>query len=601
MANGNETPVDPADPGDRPTQRADPDDFPTVRGLKAGQMLFGRYVLESELGAGGMDVVWRARDAELGEPVALKFLPEVVARDAAAVDELKDETRHARRLTHPNIVRIHQFEREGLIAAVSMEFVDGTTLSHLRLQQPGKVFGVGPLAPLVTQLCAALDYAHIQAKIVHRNLKPANILVTSGGAVKVTDFGIARSLSESFTRLTGKGGDTSGTLPYMSPQQLLGKKARATDDIYALGATLYELLTGRPPFFTGDIARQVQSVTPPPVAERRSELGIVGEAIPAGWEETIATCLEKDPTQRPQTAGDVARRLGIAGYGTENVGSDIGRAVGARDGTLPADGKAPQAKAPSREGKSVMEPPLVPSEKAAPAVAMSPKGAPWYQGKLRTWRWQYGIGLCCTLIFGQPVMVRATMRVVTQRSGGIGDAEGFLMLLVVVSAGFAFGGVHRLHAAKRFEKHGIKDLASWTLGRSLLSALLWGFYLTCFGFLASGSVAFSVGVAAGVALPMLTLAYLSTVWIPGGFARRCVDMHNGVSDSSWPPVMADIASAPTQISAASRAEAAKAETAPLKGSEAQKKNYTRRRLGRAGAGIPSILVLAGNRVGGDIR
>ena len=118
---------------DDPTRREDPDDFPTVRGLKAGRMVFGRYVLETELGAGGMGVVWRARDVELDEPVALKFLPEVVARDDAAVDELKDETRHARRLTHPNIVRIHHFEREGAMAAVSMEFIDGTTLSQLRL------------------------------------------------------------------------------------------------------------------------------------------------------------------------------------------------------------------------------------------------------------------------------------------------------------------------------------------------------------------------------------------------------------------------------------------------------------------------------------
>jgi len=103
------------DPDDNSTRRVDPDDFATVHGLSAGRRVFGRYVLETELGAGGMGVVWRARDTELDELVALKFLPEVVARDDAAVAELKDETRHARRLTHPNIVRIHQFEREDAI------------------------------------------------------------------------------------------------------------------------------------------------------------------------------------------------------------------------------------------------------------------------------------------------------------------------------------------------------------------------------------------------------------------------------------------------------------------------------------------------------
>ena len=203
--------------GDTPTRRADADDYLTRKGLATGQKVFGRYVLETELGAGGMGVVWRARDEELSDLMALKFLPEVVARDAAAVDELREETRHALRLTHPNIVRIRNFEREGNVAAVSMEFIDGTTFSHLRLQQPGKVFSVEKLAPLVAQLCAALDYAHRQAKVVHRDLKPANILVTKDSVVKITDFSIARSLSETSTRLTGRAGGTSGTLLYMSP------------------------------------------------------------------------------------------------------------------------------------------------------------------------------------------------------------------------------------------------------------------------------------------------------------------------------------------------------------------------------------------------
>ena len=299
---------------DDPTKRVpddDPDDRPTMRGLAAGQKVFGRYILEAVLGQGGMGVVWRARDEELGNVVALKFLPEIVARDDTAVDELKEETRNALRLTHPNIVRIHHFERDGNIAAVSMEFVDGVPLSKLRLAQPGKVFSVGKLAPLVIQLCNALDYAHGEAKVVHRDLKPANLLVTPDDRLKIADFGIARSLADTHTRLTGRPGDSSGTLVYMSPQQLLGKTARATDDIYALGATLYELLTSRPPFFTGDIATQVQTAMPPALAERRSELAIAGESIPVAWEETIAACLAKDPAQRPQTAGEVAARLGL--------------------------------------------------------------------------------------------------------------------------------------------------------------------------------------------------------------------------------------------------------------------------------------------------
>ena len=114
--------------------------------------MFGRYTLETMVGRGGMGVVWRAKDEELNESVALKFLPDEVARDFAAVDELKEETRKARQLTHKNIVRIHQFERDPSVAAVSMEYVDGETLSQMRIAQPGKVFSVDALAPIVGQL-----------------------------------------------------------------------------------------------------------------------------------------------------------------------------------------------------------------------------------------------------------------------------------------------------------------------------------------------------------------------------------------------------------------------------------------------------------------
>jgi len=273
--------------------------------------VFGRYVLETELGAGGMGVVWRAHDTELDESVALKFLPEAVARDGAAVNELKAETRHARRLTHPNIVRIYHFEREGGMAAISMELVDGVTLAKLRLEQPGTVFSAEAVAPLMGQLCRALDYAHNQAKIVHRDLKPSNILVARDGVVKVTDFGISRSLSDTHTRLTGRAGDTSGTLVYMSPQQLMGADPAASDDIYAFGSTLYELFTGKPPFYTGDVGLQIREVAPKSVNQRRTALGLIPVAVE--WENAILACLSKKREDRPQSAGEVLARLELAG------------------------------------------------------------------------------------------------------------------------------------------------------------------------------------------------------------------------------------------------------------------------------------------------
>jgi TonB family protein len=281
--------------------------------LFPGQRLFGRYLLEGVAGRGGMGVVWRAKDEELGDTVALKFLPEIVAADAVAVDELKEETRRARRLTHPHIVRIYNFERDESMAAVSMEYVDGATLAQRRLAQPGKVYAAETLAPLLIQLCAALDYAHEEAKVVHRDLKPANLLVTDDGQLKVTDFGIARSLSETHTRLTGRAGENSGTLLYMSPQQLTGDRPTAADDIYALGATLYELLCSKSPFYTGDITHQILHKAPVGLAEQRRDLGISAAALPRPWEKTILQCLDKDAAKRPKNGKEILRLLGLSG------------------------------------------------------------------------------------------------------------------------------------------------------------------------------------------------------------------------------------------------------------------------------------------------
>ena len=299
----------------------------TLKGFAPGQKLFGRYTLQKMLGRGGMGVVWLARDEELGRETALKFLPEVVAADRSAIEDLKREVRRAINLSHPHIVKIHDFVTDGRTAAVSMEYVKGDTLSSLRIDQPGHVFTTAQLAPWVGQLCSALDYAHAEAEVVHRDLKPANLMVDARGRLKVLDFGIAASLSESVTRVSKQAG-SSGTPLYMSPQQMMGEKPAVTDDIYALGATLYELLTGKPPFYAGNIIRQVEIKVPPGLTARREELGVTDAApIPAEWETAIAACLAKQPAGRPQSAGEVAERLGLAP--SANVQRSTGGQTGA--------------------------------------------------------------------------------------------------------------------------------------------------------------------------------------------------------------------------------------------------------------------------------
>jgi serine/threonine protein kinase len=283
----------------------------TMRGVVGGTQLFQRFTLQKVLGRGGMGIVWLARDERLERLVALKLVPETVCFDPSAHEDLKRETRKSLLLTHPNIVRIFDFIEDERTAAICMEYVDGTTLSYARVQKPSKCFGIPELIPWITSLCDALAYAHDSVGLIHRDLKPANMMVNSRSELKITDFGIACSLRDSMSRMTVR--TSSGTMNYMSPQQMLGEDPSSSDDIYALGATLYEMLSSKPPFYSGDVASQVREVVAPTISQRRVTLGVAAEPIPKHWEETIAACLAKHREQRPRSAAEVARRLRLGG------------------------------------------------------------------------------------------------------------------------------------------------------------------------------------------------------------------------------------------------------------------------------------------------
>ena len=143
---------------------------------------------------------------------------------------------------------------------------------------------------------------------IEGDIEPRNLIVDLAGTLKLKDFGIANCITDGMRRLTAIH-DTSETLQYKSPQRPAGEEPAITDDLYSLGATIYELLTSRPPFYAGHIGDQVSGKTPPSMTERRAELGIEGEAIPKNWEETVAACLAKDPVRRPQSAIEVEARL----------------------------------------------------------------------------------------------------------------------------------------------------------------------------------------------------------------------------------------------------------------------------------------------------
>lgn len=290
----------------------DMDFGPTIRGHQKGDRVFDRFVLQKLLGRGGMGVVWLAIDERLRREVALKFAPQVVRYDDLAVEELKEETRKGLDLAHPHIVKIYDFLLDEENAAISMEYIDGENLGSLRTRQAAKFFEPREIRQWVDQFLSALDYAHTHAEVIHRDIKPANLMVDKDGHLRITDFGIARSITDAMNRATLASGNSTGTLAYMSPQQAEGRKPQISDDLYAVGSTLYELITGKPPFHSGNIALQLRHEPATSPTERRREFGLTNaEPIPPEWEQTILACLEKEPANRPASAGEIRNRLGF--------------------------------------------------------------------------------------------------------------------------------------------------------------------------------------------------------------------------------------------------------------------------------------------------
>jgi serine/threonine protein kinase/class 3 adenylate cyclase len=253
-----------------------------------------RYDILEEVGRGGMGIVYKGRDRETGELVALKALKPEIAQDSSAMERFKNELRLTRRITHKNVCRIHEFNRTGTTAYISMEFVQGDSLRHVL-----NAFGGLPLRKgldVAQQICAGLREAHAQG-IVHRDLKPENIMLDRAGNVKIMDFGIARSI-ESSASLTGS---IVGTPAYMAPEQAQGKPVDHRADIYSLGLILYELFTGSAAF-RGDtpVAVAFKQVHETPPSPREIE-----PTLPGYLEKAIVKCLEKNPAKRFQSVDEL--------------------------------------------------------------------------------------------------------------------------------------------------------------------------------------------------------------------------------------------------------------------------------------------------------
>jgi TolB-like protein/Tfp pilus assembly protein PilF len=261
----------------------------------------GHYEIRGKIGAGGMGVVYRAHDRRLDRAVAIKVLPANALTDENVRKRFRKEAHTLSGLNHPNIAVVYDLDREAGVDFMVMELVPGDSLAD-RLR--GGPFPAREVASLGAQIADALDEAH-EHQVIHRDLKPANVMVTPKGRVKVLDFGLARMLrpvGALSTESIGDGGEVSGTLPYMSPEQVCGESMDGRSDIFSLGATLYEMSTGTRPFREENLARLLNQIQREQPAPPRS----LNPQMPAELERIILKCLEKQPDHRYQSAREVA-------------------------------------------------------------------------------------------------------------------------------------------------------------------------------------------------------------------------------------------------------------------------------------------------------
>lgn len=257
-----------------------------------GEVLGGRYRIENRLGSGGMAVVYKAEDAVLGRPVALKTLHRHYAEHDSFRRRFKQEARAMASLDHENVVKVYDISREGDVPFIVAECVEGRDLGVM-LSERGGSLNEEFTRRVVSQLLHGLSYAH-RMGIIHRDIKPSNILLTPEGTVKVADFGIARIVNEEAPE---EPGEIVGSARYMSPEQLQGKEATPRSDIYSVGIVLYHCLTGSPPF-SGDLKslvnQQLHEVPEPPRKLNRK--------ISYHMESVVLRALSKDPANRYRSA-----------------------------------------------------------------------------------------------------------------------------------------------------------------------------------------------------------------------------------------------------------------------------------------------------------
>ncbi len=262
--------------------------------------LNNRYRLIAQQGSGGMAVIYKAYDQELGRMVAIKILRPSLISDPSFLERFRNEARSVARLSHPNIVTVHDVGQSGKTHYIVMEFVDGQDLKKLiRTEAP---FRVERALDIAIKICAGVGYAH-RSGLVHADVKPQNVLVAEGDIVKVTDFGIAQALSDA--SIGEKQRVVWGSPHYFSPEQAQGERPTPASDVYSIGIVLFEMLTGRLPFIGAD----QQELALAHIQQEPPHVSDFNPAIPPELDQIVQKVMSKEPASRYRTADQLGRIL----------------------------------------------------------------------------------------------------------------------------------------------------------------------------------------------------------------------------------------------------------------------------------------------------
>jgi predicted Zn-dependent protease len=314
----------------------------------AGALFGGRFELIEPAGEGGYGAVWRARDLNMNQEVALKFVRSEGYNGHAEVNLIAEAAR-ARTLNHPNIVRVFDLVRDAGVGALVMDWIAGRDLESLRQERPTGVFDAEGLRDWAGQLCAAVQAAH-DCGVNHQDIKPENCLIDARGVLHLADFGLARTSDHPQAAFLRGGTLPAGTPGFCAPEQMKGAAPWPAQDIYSIGATLYWLLTGQHARVPGDDGIPPWDARVEPVNTVRARLGPEAKVplVPPSWESTIGACLDWNSVHRPSSVAEVARRLNAppppvaGGQAYDSTGALRGQAAAsvpvdtAHEGTPPA-------------------------------------------------------------------------------------------------------------------------------------------------------------------------------------------------------------------------------------------------------------------------